>query len=550
MAAQERTQDQVPVSLYPQLDEAALTQFVRALESGDTTGLSTDRTAQAGEARARLELRRVRVPGAGRVHLAGFLWKHRDSQDRPVVVMPSPWTDLGWIAYAMQGTRFALDGYHVLAYTARGFGHSEGEVEVAGPLDVADGSSALTFLYEEAGGAATRAGFVGDSYGSGISQLVAAHDDRVNAVAAMSTWGDLGQAFYENDTRHVASARVLRKAAANARLSARTQQAFDALLGGGDMEETLEWAAERSPYAYRERLNERQVPVFFANAWHETLFPGNQTLQMFNALTGPKRINLSIGDHSCPEMSGFLGLPNRIWRDAHRWMDHFVKQEPNGIDEEGQLLSQIMWSSTLEASPNWQQATGKAHRFHLTGAGAGGDAALIDKPETGWTRTIRVGTDTPATVADAIIKRGYAELAGDPKVYPTGDISRSDAGVWVTAPLTRTTRLRGIPELHLTCTASSGPSMFVAYLFDVSPDASAHIVTQAPFTRPGSTPADRPGGVHVPLQVTGYDVAAGHRLMLVLDTVDPFYAKVGQRGTTLTVTSPDADPSYLDVPIA
>ncbi|MGY0021288.1 CocE/NonD family hydrolase [Streptomyces sp. YJ-C3] len=539
-------QRNVPVSLYPQLDEAALTRFVQALESGDTAGLSTERAAQATDARALAEVRRVQVPGAQGDELAGFLWKHGGSQERPVVVMPSPWTDLGWLAYAVQGTLFALNGYHVLAYTARGFGRSGGEVDVAGPLDVADAGHALDFLLERLGRPATRVGFVGDSYGSGISQLAAAHDTRVDAVAALSTWGDLGQAFYENDTRHIASVTVLRDAAANARLSARTEQAFEDVLHGRNIEETLQWAQERSPLTFVDRLNERGVPVFFAHAWHETLFPNNQTLQMFTSLTGPKRLDFSIGDHSCPEMSGIIGLPNRIWQDAHRWMDHHLKGESNGIDKEGQLLSQIMWSTALEASATWQASLGEPQRFYL--GGGSGDGALLDKPENGWTRTIGVGTDTPATVADSIIKSGYAELAGDPKVYPTADISRSDAGVWVTAPLGRTTRLRGIPELHLNYASSSTGSLFIAYLFDVAPDNSAHIVTQAPFTRLDSTPDDR-SGARVLLQATGYDVAAGHRLMLVVDTVDPFYAKAADKGNSLTVTSPEADPSYLDIPI-
>ncbi|MFI9306596.1 CocE/NonD family hydrolase [Streptomyces triculaminicus] len=109
-------------------------------------------------------------------------------------------------------------------------------------------------------------------------------------------------------------------AAKNARLSERTRQVFDDVLAGRNIPETLEWARERSPYTYADRLNSPAVPVHFAHAWHETLFPANQTLKVFNALTGPKRVILSIGDHSGPESPGTIGLPNRIREGAHRWL--------------------------------------------------------------------------------------------------------------------------------------------------------------------------------------------------------------------------------------
>ncbi|MFI7340918.1 CocE/NonD family hydrolase [Streptomyces sp. NPDC050085] len=541
---QEQAQGRQPIGLYPELDEAALLRFVSSLESGDTAGLSATRAEEAGEARALLQMGRVRVPGSGGIELAGYLWKHQDARPRPAIVMPSPWTDLGWLAYAVQGTLFALSGYHVLAYTARGFGQSGGEVEVAGEADVNDGRAAIDFLQEAA--STSDIGFLGDSYGSGISQLVGAHDERVKAVAALSTWGDLGEAFYENETRHVGSVTALLNAAANARLSATTQQVFDDVLAGQNIEGTLQWAEGRSPYTHRELLNDRQVPVFFAQAWHETLFPNNQTLRMFNALTGPKRLDFSIGDHSSPEMSGILGLPNRIWQDAHRWLNHHLKGDANGIDKEGELVTQIMWGSALEAAADWEEYIGAPQRLYLASTGADtGDGALTDKPENGWTRTIATDHDTLATVAEFIIKSGYAEMAGNPKVYATRDISRSDAGVWVGAPLTRTARLRGTPVLRLTCASDSATSSFVAHLFDVGPDDNAHIITHAPATRTGEE-----GSVQIELQATGYDVPAGHRLMLVIDSQDPFYADANAKGASLTVSSPDAHPSYLDIPLA
>ena len=43
-------------------------------------------------------------------------------------------------------------------------------------------------------------GVAGISYGSGIGLIGAAQDDRIRAVSAMSTWGDLEQSLYGNQT--------------------------------------------------------------------------------------------------------------------------------------------------------------------------------------------------------------------------------------------------------------------------------------------------------------------------------------------------------------
>ncbi|MFC9821806.1 CocE/NonD family hydrolase [Streptomyces erythrochromogenes] len=534
---------QPPFSLYPELDATALGAFVSALESGDVTGLPPARAAEVAEARALAVFTRGKVTGADGDLLDAALWRHTGARPRPMIVTPSPWTSLGWLAYAVQATLFAARGYNVIAYSARGFAGSEGQVDVAGPLDVADGSRALDHLIERSTGPVTKIGFLGDSYGSGISQLVAAHDTRVDAVVALSTWGDLGEAFYENSTRHVAAVKALLKAAAKARLSPQTQSVFDNVLTGSDVRGTLRWAEVRSPFTHIKELNRRQVPVFFSHAWHETLFPANQTLRMFNELTGPKRLALSIGDHSGPEMSGVLGLPNRIWTDAHRWFDHHLKDIDNGIGDEGQFIGEVMWSKTLEPRPTWPSVTEQLQRLYLADGGELGPEA-----EAGWTSTVLCGMDTPATVADRVVESGYAEMAGRPKIYLTEDIDRTVAAVWTAEPAAETVRLRGTPRLRVTYRAANPGSTFVAYLLDTAPDGSAHLVTHAPYSDLESPP-DSLISADIELQATAYDVQRGHRLMLVIDARDPFYADANLPRATLAFTSPEATPSYLDLPL-
>ncbi|CAM5266037.1 hypothetical protein GCM10010253_43940 [Streptomyces badius] len=47
---------------------------------------------------------------------------------------------------------------------------------------------------------------------------------------------------------------------------------------------------------------------------------------------------------------------------------------------------------------------------------------------------------------------------------------------------------------------------------------------------------------------TAYDVPAGHRLALAIDTVDPLYIEHSPTGAQLTFSSPGTGPSHLSVP--
>ncbi|MCX5376785.1 alpha/beta fold hydrolase [Streptomyces sp. NBC_00091] len=530
-------------SLYPELDAGALTAFAAALESGDLTGLPPARAAGAQAVRAAAVFTRGKVTGACGDLLDAALWRHTGPGPRPAVVMPSPWTDLGWTAYVVQAAAFAARGYDVLAYTARGLGRSEGQADFAGPLDVADGRRALDHLLERTAGPVTRIGFLGVSYGSGIGQLVAAHDPRVDAVAALSTWGDLGEVLRENSTRRAAAVQALLTTAGRAHLTPETERALENVLANRDTEGSLRWAQQRSPFTHVKELNRRRVPVFFSHAWHETLFPANQTLRLFDELTGPKRLDLSIGDHGGPEATGLLGLPNRIWTDAHRWFDHHLRGAANGIDAEGQVLSEVMWTRALEPAPTWPSLTRHVRRLHLTGHGE-----LAEEPEAGWTAGVLCGVDTPAAVADAIVASGYAEMAGRPKTYPAGAIDPTVTAAWAAAPAEDTIRVRGIPRLRVTYRAANSGSTFVAYLLDLAPDGSARLITHAPFSDLDAPP-DSLISADIDLQATAYDIPRGHRTLLVATARDPFYGDANLPRATLAFTSPEPTPSYVELPL-
>ena len=103
---------------------------------------------------------------------------------------------------ADQATFLADAGFVVLAYSARGFGESTGEISVNSPeFEVADASALIDHLAtlpevrQDAPGD-PRVGIAGGSYGGALALLAAGYDDRVDAIAADITWNSLQESLF------------------------------------------------------------------------------------------------------------------------------------------------------------------------------------------------------------------------------------------------------------------------------------------------------------------------------------------------------------------
>ncbi|MFI8916439.1 CocE/NonD family hydrolase C-terminal non-catalytic domain-containing protein [Streptomyces sp. NPDC053513] len=92
--------------------------------------------------------------------------------------------------------------------------------------------------------------------------------------------------------------------------------------------------------------------------------------------------------------------------------------------------------------------------------------------------------------------------------------------------------------------------MIVAYLLDTDPaTGKAQIITNAPYSLTAEQ-AGKATTVTFPLQPADYIVAKGHRLQLVIDTHDPFFAPdTPTPAHTIDLTSPAGTESYLDIPL-
>jgi len=118
------------------------------------------------------------------------------------------------VAHGFGGSKASVDadardlaerGFVALAWSARGFGRSTGQIALDSPdHEVADGSRLIDYLAtrpevrRDAPGD-PRVGVTGGSYGGAFALLLAGYDPRVDAIAPAITWNDLGQALFPNN---------------------------------------------------------------------------------------------------------------------------------------------------------------------------------------------------------------------------------------------------------------------------------------------------------------------------------------------------------------
>jgi ABC-2 type transport system ATP-binding protein len=117
------------------------------------------------------------------------------------------------VAHGFGGSKASVDadarelagrGFVVLAWSARGFGASTGQIALNSPdAEVADARVLVDWLAARPevvldGPGDPRLGVTGGSYGGALSLLLAGYDARVDALAPVITWNDLGQALFPN----------------------------------------------------------------------------------------------------------------------------------------------------------------------------------------------------------------------------------------------------------------------------------------------------------------------------------------------------------------
>ncbi|MFI1398109.1 alpha/beta fold hydrolase [Streptomyces sp. NPDC020681] len=518
------------------LRTAAIGTVSAALLAGPAVGAAPAAPVAGAVQSASSGVRFVDIEGDGGTVLKANVVTPADadgSRTYPVIVLPTSW-GMPQIEYLAQAKKLADSGYVVVSYNSRGFWQSGGNIEVAGPPDIADASKVIDWALANTPADPDRVGMAGVSYGAGIGLLAAAHDKRIKAVVALSGWADLIDSIYSGRTQHLQAALLLSGAGyLTGRPSPELQKVMADFLGSNLAEEEnmIAWGKLRSPATYLDRINANGAAVMLGNAWGDSLFPPNQYAAFYERLKGPKRLEFRPGDHATAEGTGLLGLPNDTWTSAHRWFDHHLKGVDNGVDRELPVRLKSRTTGGYESYPDWKSVT-----------------ATQRKIELGGTKRIHANVDSGANGGVIFLSSILDQFAKLPPMASIPLLPRSFAAVWQSERYGSEQQVRGTAKLHTTVTSTKESGTLVAYLYDVGPLGLGKLVSNAPYTFHGKTPG-KPFAVDLELFSTAYDVPAGHRLAVVVDTVDPLYIEHNPSGAQLTFSSSAADPSYLSVPL-
>ncbi|MFF7637598.1 CocE/NonD family hydrolase [Kitasatospora sp. NPDC008050] len=535
---------------------AAALALATALLTAAPLALAPDLAQAAGagggqRAQAAPSLRFTDIPGADGVILKGNVYEPGDgAAHHPLLVLPASWS-MNDAEYLVQARRLAEAGYVVVSYTPRGFWGSGGQISVAGPQDTADASQVIDWALAHTTADPARIGMAGVSYGAGISLLAAAKDSRVKAVGAMSGWADLAESLFGSETQHLQAGDVLTVLGyLTGRPSAETRQELISFFGSDQPSEAQlrAWAAQRSVSTMVDRMNANGTAVLLASAWGDSIFPPNQLTDFFQKLTGPKRLELRPGDHATPEILGLAGLPNDVWTDTRSWLDHYVKGVDNGIDRALPVHIEPQVQDGYEDYPSWSAVSSHTAALPLGARDGWNTGALGQGAGTGWQTTITTGVPSGAGAGTVFLSSLAEQFLKVPPLVSVPLLPRPFAAVWQSAPATGTEQVRGTARVHLSVTPSAGQGSLIAYLYDVNALGVGKLITQAPYTFLDRAPGQA-FDADFALMDTAYDVPAGHRLALVVGTVDPMYITHNPAGARLAFGSPAGDPSRVSVPL-
>ncbi|MFC0622907.1 CocE/NonD family hydrolase [Kribbella deserti] len=469
----------------------------------------------------------------------------------PLVVMPSSW-GVPNVEYVGQGAKLAKAGFQVISYSSRGFWDSAGGIDIAGPPTIADVSAVIDWADTNTPADTTRVAAVGISYGAGASLLAAARDPRIKAVGALSGWADLIASLNPHDTVNFqAVAALLALGNITGRPGpemASLQKKFVTGQIDAAIAEAKAIAPIRSASTMVDKINANGTAVFLANAFEDSIFPPTQYTDFFTRLTVPKRLHFAHGDHATPEVTGAIGLPNETWDELAGWLRHHLTGAANGADAKPpvQLKSQ---RGTWRGYPDWA-SVGTPRTSYLTKpAGLSRTGGLAGAPVSGWSNRIGAGVPTVADSGIVLVSGALQGLLSIPTGVATPLVDRSFAGVWAGPTYSSKTVVNGSPQVHVTVTPSAADTTLFAYLYDVDALGFGSLMAHKPYGLVDAVPG-QPKTIDFRLEATSWEVPAGHRLVLVLDTVDPRYRGLSKVGSSVTFTSPASDPAWFRVPIA
>jgi ABC-2 type transport system ATP-binding protein len=467
-----------------------------------------------------------------------------------------------------EATTLARRGFVVLAWTARGFGASTGQIGLNSPdYEVADARALVDWLAKRTdvvrdGPGDPRVGVTGASYGGALALLLAGTDRRVDALAPQITWNDLTQALFPNSASTtpipagtpaagafgsggvfkrdwaglffgIASGSDTAERTLCGRLRPEVCAAYGQAAATGGLTPEMEALLRRSsPSTVAGAIT---APTLLIQGEHDTLFGLDQadaTARQLASAGAKLKVIWYAGGHD----GG--GPGSAVAEEIGDWFDYHLRglgPDPGtGFDYQVQAL----FGTRRGLHPR------TVHAVAYPGLGgnpvAHRELALHGGPQT----VFRPPGGSPAAVSslpglNTALPEGAANLDGVAVDLP------GQAATFVTDPLAEPLEIAGAPQIRLRVTAAASkttsPAEVVLFvkLYDLGPDGRRILPggTVAP-VRIGPLPT---GGAPVEFTVTlagvVQPVQAGHRLALAVATTDRGYALPPQpAGYTVSLT--------------
>lgn len=441
-------------------------------------------------------------------------------QRLPAIVLIDDWVRTPG-ELILQSASFAAEGFIVLRYQARGYGHSSGTLDFAGERDLADFAAVLRWLAENAPVDRDRIGAVGVSAGGAIALIGAAEGYPLRAVAALSSWVDLGSSLFRNGAGNPEWAMALGDPGVPRRVSAQDAQRIKDLASGISGAEGTRWARSRSVRPRLAQLNQRGVPVFLANGYQDELVDLNGQFSFFEQLQVPKRMVLSQSEHAALEAHELLAEQRFLWGNTLDWIRSWLTQDGKGVVHP--LVSMELGEvSVRDEFTRWPSPLVEEASFHLTPREASGHGGIAKKPWAGKvavSNTLTGGTDSAASLTMT------AASAADHSDLPTAvwlpNLDHKHSIVFESRGLARPLPLRGTPSVDLWLSSSTENAQLVVYLYEANDLGLARLISHGGGAV--NVIPNQPFPLRVDLRPIAYDLQPGKRVVLVIDTEDPRY---------------------------
>jgi fermentation-respiration switch protein FrsA (DUF1100 family) len=222
---------------------------------------------------------------------------------------------------------FKGEEYAVLAFDARGHGHSGGLIGIDGPDEVADVRAVFEWLRARPDVSDTRIGAWGLSYGGGAVLLSLAAGVPWAAVEVAETWSDLGTALMPQGLPKSGVVAGFLTSLPPAKVDPSVLRIRDWAFSGTNLAVVRRWTAQRSSLR---ALRGNRTPIFLMQGRRDFAFGLDQATQLYGVLRGPKR--LWIGNHGHAPSTFPAADTAKMLADGKRWFDRFLRGVPNGID--------------------------------------------------------------------------------------------------------------------------------------------------------------------------------------------------------------------------